>query len=266
MSDKEIKSIADPNAPNAGRIYDYWLGGHHHFEVDRKMGDQIIEIAPFMPHTARMIRWFLAEAVRNVVERGFDHFIDFASGLPTKDHIHLLTPEGAKVIYSDIDPITVEYGLEIIGQNANVKYVTCDAGRPEELLTSDVLRDLFGDNRHVAIGMNGIAWFLSDEQLSHALHILYEWADEGSVIFTSDANADPSSTNDLTEFADLYQSIGQPIYPRQQKVFLEMVKPWKISAPGALPFDEWLDIGKEVKDQQVETWGGQGFYGVILEK
>ncbi len=31
----EYSSIADTSAPNAGRIYDFLLGGHHNFEVDR---------------------------------------------------------------------------------------------------------------------------------------------------------------------------------------------------------------------------------------
>ena len=29
------KSMSDASVPNAGRIYDYLLGGHHNFEVDR---------------------------------------------------------------------------------------------------------------------------------------------------------------------------------------------------------------------------------------
>ena len=70
----------------------------------------------------------------------------------------------------------------------------------------------------------------------------------------------------MTAFAELYKRIGQPIFPRPRDRFLEMARPWKVSAPGALPLDEWLGIGKDIKSKEMETFGGQGFYGVILEK
>ncbi len=38
------KTIVDASLPNAGRIYDYLLGGHHNFEIDRRAGDQLIQV------------------------------------------------------------------------------------------------------------------------------------------------------------------------------------------------------------------------------
>ncbi|NIN68602.1 MAG: SAM-dependent methyltransferase, partial [Anaerolineae bacterium] len=43
------KTMMDASVPNAGRIYDYLLGGHHNFEIDRRVGDQMREAAPFLP-------------------------------------------------------------------------------------------------------------------------------------------------------------------------------------------------------------------------
>ena len=260
-------SIADPSVPNAGRIYDYLLGGHHNFEVDRIQAENLLKIVPFMGQTLRLIRWFLGEATVRLLDQGHEKFLDFASGLPATDHIHQLAREGVKVIYSDIDPITVEYGREILGGNPWVKYVQCDVGKPEELLESPLVREHFGESRKVAIGMNGIAYFLTDEQLSRSLKMLYDWAEEGSHLFVSDADADSSETKaNLEPVFDLYASIGQPLYIRKKEKLVEMAKPWVVEEPGLLPLNEWLGLGREVKEKEMTEWGGGGFYGVILKK
>src|SRR3989304_4376578 len=99
-------SIIDASRPNAGRIYDYLLGGSHNFEVDRQAAEQVLTLLPFSGKFARLQRWALQDlAVELTKRRGFDVIIDFASGLPTNDHIHLVTPPGTTVIYSDYDPV-----------------------------------------------------------------------------------------------------------------------------------------------------------------
>ena len=265
----ESSSIADTSAPNAGRIYDFLLGGHHNFEVDRQTAEKLLQIAPFMPQVLKLIRWFLGEATRRLVSEGFDKFIDFASGLPTVDHIHQIAQAGAKVIYSDVDPITVEYGREIIKGNQNVRFEECDAGKPEVLLKAAFVKDDFGERQKVAIGFNGIAYFLPDEKLSHALQTLYNWTAEGSKLFLCDADADASETTDkLQPVFELYAQIGQPIFIRSKEILFELAKPWQIDDPGFQTLDEWVGLGKTEAQHAMTEWGGggEGFYGVIFHK
>ena len=89
-------SIADSSKPNAGRIYDFLLGGSHNFEVDRLAAQQLLQVAPFLPKLVRVIRWFLGEAVHRLTDAGYTRFIDFASGLPTIDHIHHIAPRARR--------------------------------------------------------------------------------------------------------------------------------------------------------------------------
>ena len=122
-----VPSISDASMPNAGRIYDYVLGGNHNFEVDRKAGDQLLAVVPNFRQFARLIRWCISMAVEKVAADGYTRFVDFASGLPTMGHIHLVAPEGSKVIHiSDIGPVTVSYGQEIIKDQPNALYFACD--------------------------------------------------------------------------------------------------------------------------------------------
>src|SRR5436190_6344574 len=108
-------SIVDATRPNAGRIYDYMLGGHHNFEVDRQVADQVARLVPTLAKIMRLQRWALQDIATELTQvRGFDLIVDFASGLPTNDHMHTVVPKGTKVIYSDRDPVVVEYAHEIL--------------------------------------------------------------------------------------------------------------------------------------------------------
>lgn len=91
-------NIADPSKPSAGRMYDYFLGGSHNFEVDRQAAQQITKLLPFTPKYMRLQRWPLQDIAVELSEKhGFDVIIDFASGLPTMDHIHQKVKPGTTV-------------------------------------------------------------------------------------------------------------------------------------------------------------------------
>src|SRR4029453_14753104 len=152
------ESIIDTSRPSAGRIYDYILGGHHNFEVDRQAAEQVIKLIPFLPKAMRLQRWCLQDLALELTEkRGFDIVIDFASGLPTNDHIHHVVPRGTTVIYSDYDPVVVEYGREILSDTANTYYFQADARRPEELLNRPEVQGILDGRRDIAL----IHWGIS---------------------------------------------------------------------------------------------------------
>ena len=263
--DEYENTIVDSSKPNAGRVYDYLIGGTHNFEIDRQMGDNLMKMAPFISNGAKFVRWFLHEAIRRANERGFTQFLDFASGLPVEDHIHNNTPKGTKVIYSDIDPVTVKYAKNIIGENPLVKYETCDAATPEKLLESNVVISLFGSNHKTAIGFSGICWFLTNEQINHAMKILYEWADNGSMLFLTDIDSGDISDG-YKSMLELYVKMKQPSHPRTKKEFLELIEPWEVEEPGFLPLEKWYDLAPTVTKEIITFTGGSGPFGGFLKK
>ena len=129
------KTIVDASVPNAGRVYDFLLGGHHNFEIDRRAAEQIRTMMPFLPKLMRLFRWCLQDlAYELTYVRGYDMIVDFASGLPTADHLHTAVAPGTTIIYSDRDPVCVEYGREILEDTPNVHYFQADCRFPLELL------------------------------------------------------------------------------------------------------------------------------------
>jgi len=171
------ESIVDASKPNAGRIYDYLLGGHHNFEVDRMAAEQLIKLLPFVPKFARLQRWCLQDiAVELAERRGYDVIVDLASGLPTNDHIHHVVPAGTTVIYSDYDPVVVEYAREILAGTPDVYFFLADARQPEELLNRAEVQEILKGRRDVALVTWGVSSFLSSEDVAHMARVLYDWA------------------------------------------------------------------------------------------
>jgi len=264
--DDQIASIADSSKPNAGRIYDFALGGHHNFDVDRQAAQGIFQLFPGFQKSARTIRWFLGEAVRRLVADGFTQFIDFASGLPTVDHVHEIAPKGTKVVYSDVDPVTVAYGQEIVRNNPDVRYVVCNVATPEHMFQDPAISQFLERGRRTGIGMNGVAYFLKDEDIAHSMRVLYDWAAKGTRLYISDADNDPSNAPaTMQEMSATYKKIGQPMFTRSLKTLLELCKPWKVVDPGFRRLEEWVNLKVGVGEAEELMMGGP-IFGGILEK
>jgi hypothetical protein len=258
------QTILDNKKPNAGRIYDYWLGGSQNFEVDRIAGDEIVKHIPFIRELATLVRWFLGKGVKRALELGFTQFLDFASGVPSTRHIQSLTPEGTKIVYSDIDPVTVRLGKKILKDNPLIKYEFCDIRIPETLLESDVVKNLFGANHKVAIGYNGICYFLKDEEIHYSMNALYEWAAEGSILYFCDIDLASGQTSNAV--FDLYKNMNQPFYSRPQKEMIELIKPWRVMEPGFQDLEKWHNKPSAFTEKYIALYGGGGFYGGFLIK
>jgi hypothetical protein len=261
------KTIVEASRPNAGRIYDYLLGGHHNFEIDRRAGDQIKLTMPFLPKLMRLMRWCLQDVgVELGIRRGYDTIIDFASGLPTLDHLHSAVAPGTTVIYSDRDPICVEYGREILGDTPNIHYFQADCRWPDELLNRPEVQEILGGKRRVGMVYWGISMYLQDDEIAHIARTLYDWADKGSTLafYVQNGSMDDPI---IAKTVNYYNRMGEPIYLHTIDVFEELVKPWKPDELGFRTMQAWHDMEVEmtVQDQAGFPEGTSG-YGVFLVK
>ena len=262
-------NIVDASKPSAGRIYDYFLGGNHNFEVDRQAGDQILQRLPFSTKYVRLQRWALQDIATELSEkRGYDVIIDFASGLPTQDHIHYKVKKGTTVIYSDYDPIVVEYTRDILKNTSNVYFFQGDARDPEELLNRPEVQKILGGRRKVAFVFWGVTGFLADEEISRPMKYLYDWAAPGScLVFNCQAaGADPNSSG-WKEVSKIYEQMGTPLYLRDLKRYKELLQPWEPDSGGFVSLLDWhgfeqSELAKEGSDSFGPLGGGFGVYCV----
>ena len=259
------KTLLDTSVPNAGRIYDYLLGGHHNFEVDRQVAERIKQIAPAVPKGMRLMRWSLQDVAHLLTyERGYRYIIDFASGLPTMGHLHTAVAPGTVVIYSDRDPVCVEYSKEILGDTPNVYYFQADCRRPEELLSRPEVEDILGGNRLVAFVYWGITFYMTDDDISYVARVLYDWSDENScwAVFFLEANTDHPAVKRMLE---IYRQMGEPMYFRAPSVFQELVRPWRPDNMGFRKITgEEYGLKDVLTEEDKQMFGGG--YGVYLVK
>ncbi|MCI0394864.1 MAG: SAM-dependent methyltransferase [Chloroflexi bacterium] len=260
-----VPSSVDTSIPNAARIYDYTLGGTANYEVDRQAAEFMFQLIPSTKKWVRMLRAFLQEAAQTLHEEGFTQFLDLASGLPTEDHIHSVLPTSVSIVYNDIDPVTVRHAETLLQNVSNVKYNLTDVRNIEEILASDVVRQMIDPSRKVAIGFNGISVFLSREENHHIAQTLYDWAPSGSKLYvTYETKAAGKTTPAFDQFLGMFTATGSPMHLYSLEENVEMMKPWEterlepVSKFLGLPDDFVTEADREGVDLE--------FYAAILVK
>lgn len=263
------QSFIDASKPNAGRIYDYLLGGSHNFDIDRKTGDHIRQIASFLPKAMRLQRWCLQDlAIELTGPRNYDVIIDFASGLPTRDHIHHVVKPGTTVIYSDFDPVVVEYAHEILAGAENTYYFLADVRQPEELLVRQEVKALTGNGRKVAFIFWGVSGFLKDDEIQHSLHHLYQWSRPQTCLCFNAQGADVNFDSPGTaRLLSIYERMNATLYPRTIEDYQQLIKPWIPDEKGFISLLQWHGMENEFPQNDQTDWGlSGGGYGVFLIK
>lgn len=264
------QSFIDASKPNAGRIYDYLLGGSHNFNVDRVTGERVRQFAPFLPKAMRLQRWCLQDlAVELSGRRQYEVIIDFASGLPTGDHVHHVVRPETTVIYSDYDPVVVEYAHEILAGAENTYYFMADVCQPEELLNRPEVLALVGESRRVAFIFWGMSIYLSDEELHHTLQYLYAWSGpEACLCFNAQAAGAALTEPGMAQLARVYEQMGVTLHPRPIEEYETLIKPWRPDENGFCTLLDWHGMGEEaLTEMDKREWGlSGGGYGVYLVK
>lgn len=236
-------NLIDTTKPSAGRIYDYMLGGSHNYEIDRQAAEAVMQLVPFLNKFARLQRW----ALKNVAEeltykRGYDVIIDFASGLPTMNHLHEFTKPGTTIILSDIDPVVVEFSREILGSMENVHYFQNDACHPDELLNHPEVVKILNGRRKVGICYWGFSTFQNDAELSHTMQTLYDWAAPGSCLAYNAQGVSNPEDPKIKESQEIYKSMGTPFYVRTLEMHNQKVHPWKLDPGGHVSLLQWSNF------------------------
>ena len=240
--------MVDKSRPSIGRIYDYFLGGHHNFEVDREAAQQFLKYVPGAKKLAQLNRWFLQLVAQRWAEAGIEGVVDIASGLPTEGHFSEYLP-AARILYSDNDPLSVAYGSEILKERPLHLYVEADIRQPQALATA-AAKFLAGLHK-LAVGFIGISYFLSDDVLRELAKCFYDLCPAGSPLaVTYVVRPSAKSAIAATEkAAQLYKTLtGVAPHVRSSQEFAALLAPWTLQEDRELA--DWLEI--QVPDSEAE--------------
>ena len=144
--------------PNTARIWNYQLGGKDNFAVDRAASDAANAMVsglgvPAGTDTAVESRHLLQRMVDYMIVQGVRQFLDLGSGLPNMANTHQIahrTAPGARVVYTDIDPMVSTHAAALMA-GGNVVTLRADLREPEQVLGDARVRDLLDFGQPIGI-------------------------------------------------------------------------------------------------------------------
>ncbi|MER6346340.1 SAM-dependent methyltransferase [Streptomyces sp. NPDC001595] len=255
----------DISVPSVSRIYDYYLGGSHNFEVDREAARRAMEFMPGLPKIMQANRAFMRRAVRYAVERGITQFLDIGSGIPTFGNVHEVAQAaapGSRVVYVDHDPVAVAHSQAVLEGNADADVVAADLRKPQDILTSPQVARLLDLDRPVALLLVAILHFVEDADDPYAaVAQLSDALAPGSMLVLTHASYEgiPLPPERAGGAVDVYKDIRNPLIMRSRDEIARFFEGYDMVEPGLVPMPHWRpDTAPEDED----PYAFAGFAGV----
>ncbi|MGW5661696.1 SAM-dependent methyltransferase [Streptomyces sp. NPDC003758] len=255
----------DISVPSVARMYDFYLGGSHNFEVDREAARRAMEYMPGLPKIMQANRAFMRRAVRFAVGEGITQFLDIGSGIPTFGNVHEVAQQahpGARVVYVDHDPVAVAHSRAVLQGNEHADVVAADLRKPQEILASPQAERLIDRNRPVALLLVAILHFVEDTDDPYgAVAELRDLLAPGSLLVLTHASYEgiPLPKERADGAVDVYNTIRNPLIMRSRDEIARFFEGYDMVEPGLVPMPKWRpDTAPEDED----PFSFAGFAGV----
>ena len=259
-----VPAEIDMDRPSNARVYDYFLGGAHNFEVDRQLAEQIMRMTPNVGETMRANRVFLRRAVRYLAEQGVRQFLDIGSGIPTAGNVHEIALEAApdaSVVYVDIDPVAVEHSRAILTGVDRAGVICADVRDVQRVLGESQKLGLIDFARPVAVLLAGVLHFVPDADdpaatvaaLGHALA-------PGSYLLISHATAD-GQPPEVVEAQRLSGRTATEIVLRTRAQIAAWFTGFPLVEPGLVFIPQWRPDPQEPVGEHPEQVGAYAGVG-----
>ncbi|MEU6476646.1 SAM-dependent methyltransferase [Streptomyces sp. NPDC047017] len=250
---------------HSARMYDYFLGGITNFPADREAAGRAMAAFPSILVAARSNRAFVARSARHLARLGIDQFLDIGTGIPTSPNLHevaqAVNPR-ARVVYTDNDPIVLAHARALLRSHpeGGTAYMQADVTDPDALLNHPVLRSGLDFARPVALSLNALLHFVTDEHDAHAIvGRLKDALPSGSALTISHVTPefDPEGIARLTA---AYRAAGTPGQARTREEIAAFFDGWDLIEPGLTPILRWRPDAdaapRDVSDAEAACYAG----------
>ncbi|MDH6706862.1 SAM-dependent methyltransferase [Kitasatospora sp. MAA19] len=249
----------DLDKPNAARVYDYYLGGSHNFEVDREMARKAMALWPELPQIMRSNRAFLRRAVTFLAERGVTRFLDIGSGIPTFGAVHEIVravrPE-AQVVYVDRDPVAVAHSRLLLEDDPGSDVVQADLRDVDDLLARPEVAGLLAQGEPVAVLLVAVAHFVTDDEDPWKLiGTIRDALPPGSALVLSHASLE-GRPDQAEDHQKLYQRTPTPLTMRTHEQITGMFAGFELIEPGVVYLPQWHPDQPEAVGEHPERMTG----------
>jgi hypothetical protein len=254
----------DLSRPSAARVYDYFLGGAHNFEVDRQLAEQIASLTPNLADTMRAGRAFLRRAVRHIAADGVDQFLDIGSGIPTAGNVHEVAQAvnpASRVVYVDIDPVAVVHSRSILDGDEQSAVLEGDLRDPERILADTRALGLLDFDRPIAVLLGGVVHFLPDaDRPAEVIGALRAAAGPGSYLVISHSTFE-DQPQEMLDAQQLSKRTATEITLRSHAQIASYFGDFTLLEPGLVHLPLWRPESPTDVDDHPERFGAFGGVG-----
>jgi hypothetical protein len=234
----------DTEHPNPARMYDFYLGGMHNFEVDRRAARAAEAAWPGTACCARANRSFLRRAVRYLAaERGIDQFLDLGSGVPTVGNIHEVAQAvnpSARVVYVDNEPVAVKASEILLADQPTTAVVRADLRDPSVVLGSPQVAALLDLSRPVAVMLVSVLPFVPDaDGPERVVRSYLDAVPAGSCLTISHYDDSSSRGADAARIAEVYENTTNPFTLRGIEAIRRLFAGTVLVEPGLVHVLDW---------------------------
>ncbi|HVV24645.1 MAG TPA: SAM-dependent methyltransferase [Pseudonocardiaceae bacterium] len=256
----------DVDRPSSARIYDYFLGGAHNFEVDRIAANELAKVHPAIGVGMRANRSYLRRAVNFLAQSGVDQFLDLGSGIPTVGNVHEIAQRAnpaARVAYVDIEPIAVTHSNTILADNERALAIRADLRDADQVLTDPDVTALLDLDRPVALILAGVLQYIADADDPAGMVSRYvDRLAPGSYVAMSHPSTD-ELTQERAEGANrassMYDRTETPFHYRTKAEFETFFRGLELVDPGVVHLWDWRpEFGSDVDDVDGQVTGFAG--------
>lgn len=254
-------SLINSNVPHSARIWNYWLGGKDCYEIDRQVGDQIVEANPHILDVARAQRAFLVRAVEYLVgEAGIRQFLDIGTGLPTANNTHEVAQRAApesRIVYVDHDPIVLAHAEALLTSTpvGRTDYIDADLRDPDGILEGAARTLDF--TQPVALMLLGIAAHVTDDSVYDIVGRLVDALPSGSYLVFCDSTEAIHPEQQRAMIKQWNEASDNPRVNRSPEELARFFEGLELLDPGLVSVSRWRSelTGSELP-AEVDSFGG----------
>lgn len=224
-------------------MYDYLLGGKHHFQADREAADQVISAYPEARILALANRRFVTRALWYLAEHGITQYVDLGCGMPTSPTVHEIARQvrpDARVVYVDNDPVVATHYRAVCSGDEGLAFVECDIRATQDILNDWQLERTIDLAAPVAFLCAAVLHFVPEEDHPKGIVAALRWRMKpGSYLVISHALIDDTSKDLLADIIDTHQGAASPPIPRTAARIGEFFTGLDLVEPGLVDVSLW---------------------------
>ncbi|MEU0807904.1 SAM-dependent methyltransferase [Streptomyces sp. NPDC005970] len=253
----------DTTKPHSARMYDYYLGGKDHYQVDEEAAAHVMAVFPGVKTCARENRSFMHRATRWLAgEAGIRQFLDIGTGIPTAPNLHQVAQSvapDARVVYADNDPIVLAYAQALLNgtPEGRTTYIQADVREPERILGAAELHETLDLSKPVALSMNALFHFIPDDDKPYDIvRQLVDPLPSGSYLILTHCTPD-FAPETWERVIDVYRQGGIPAQVRSRNEVEVFFEGLELIEPGVAEPHLWRPDGERALDSaDVSFWVG----------